>query len=606
MKNKIIYLSFLLLSILFTSCDNDILDKNPLDSYSDPVVFSDINLAEYYLNAVYSDIEYGWNGRSHGYQTGLFVAETVLTKGADLTVYSNGSISPGNLGADRGHLNWKHYSNIYKLNYFLENVDQIIEATGENEKEAISKQVEILKGEAIFLRAVFYSEICRSYGGVPIIDKASELGDDFSQVARNTFEETINFIVEDCTKAAELLPLKSEAVMGRANKEIALGLKSRMLLFAASDLTADGQAENELVGYVNPDRTALWTAAKNAAKELIDLGTVSLEDFGRDDLEVISRGYYDIFRAYDLSSEEVLWGKMHRNDVGYTINTNLRLGPNGNACHGNNGPYGNFVDGYQMIDGTDFFDHFEVINGVYTNVSQKYTNPNPYKNRDPRFYASVLFDSAVWQPRFPGLADIDPLGIYDRRTRIVRENGQVVSERFGLDSRQGPFTPWNGTYTGYLLKKFTDDAIIGRDERNENIFVWMRYAEVLLNYAEACLELGEIETAKEYINKVRNRSGMPDVGDNVEEILRYERKVEFFGENIGWYDVRRWKKLEENFDQDLYGVDIVEVTEDGVTTTTWSQVQAAPRKTFSKKLYWIPIDDDEINRAPQLIQNPGY
>ena len=395
--------------------------------------------------------------------------------------------------------------------------------------------------------------------------------------------------------------------MGRANKEKALGVKSRMLLFAASDLTADGTAANDLLGYTNPDRTQLWQNARDAAKELIDMGTLELEDFGAPDQALASRGYYDLFRSYDLSSQEIIWGKMHLKESGTNLRTNLRLGPNGNGCHGNNSPYGNFVDQYQMADGTDFFDHFTVnANKEYVNKSDKYTNPNIYKNREPRFYASVLYDSAIWQPRFPGLDQLDPLGIYDRRTRVVIENGKVVSERFGIDSRQGPFTPWNGTYTGYLLKKFTDDAIIGQDEANENVIIRMRYPEILLNYAEALIHLGDIETASYYINMVRTRVGLPEFTGDPLEALKYERKMELFAENVAWFDVRRWKMLEENFDRDLYGVDIREVTEDGVTTTTWKQVEAAPRKTFTQKLYWMPIEDDEINKAPQLVQNPGY
>ena len=597
----------IILVLVLGACDSSILDKNPQDSYSDPVVFSDPSLVEYYLNAIYNDVEYGWRQRGHGYQTGVYVAETVTTKGAEHTPYDISSIGPGNLGPDRGNLSWHHYSNIYKLNYLLANIDQVVENASENERESILDQVNVLKGEAYCLRAIFYHDICRAYGGVPLISEPSNLGDDFSNVTRNTFAETIEFIVNDCDEAAKLLKPKSESVMGRANKEMAMGVKSRMLLFAASDLTADGSAPNELLGYTNPDRDMLWKAARDAAKDLIDLGTLELEDFGAPDQELAARGYYDLFRSYDLSSDEIIWGRMHLKETGTRIFTNRRLGPNGNGCHGNNSPYGNSVDQYQMDDGSDFFEHFEVnSNREYINKSDKFTNPNIYKNREPRFYATVLFDSAIWQPRFPGLAELDPLGIYDRRTRVTIENGEVVNERFGIDSRQGPFTPWNGTYTGYLLKKFTDDAVIGRDEANENVIIRMRYPEILLNYAEALIHLGDIETASQYINKVRTRVGLPEfVGDPM-EALKYERKIELFAENVAWYDIRRWKELEENFDQDLYGIDIREVTEDGVKSTTWRQVEAAPRKTFSQKLYWMPIEDDEMNKAPQLVQNPGY
>ena len=97
-----------------------------------------------------------------------------------------------------------------------------------------------------------------------------------------------------------------------------------------------------------------------------------------------------------------------------------------------------------------------------------------------------------------------------------------------------------------------DDEIIGRDMANENIFVWIRYPEILLNYAEASLELGDTETATTYINMVRNRVALPDFTGDIMEALMYERKIEFFSENVGWYDIRRWKLLEENFAPDLW------------------------------------------------------
>src|SRR5690606_39547747 len=124
----------------------------------------------------------------------------------------------------------------YKLNYLLANSDQVIEAAGENEKESITEEVNILKGEAYCLRAIFYMDICRAYGGVPLISEPSNLGDDFSNVTRNTFAETVDFIVNDCNEAAKLLKPKSESVMVRAHKEMALVVMIRIDLFSASDL----------------------------------------------------------------------------------------------------------------------------------------------------------------------------------------------------------------------------------------------------------------------------------------------------------------------------------------------------------------------------------
>ena len=136
-----------------------------------------------------------------------------------------------------------------------------------------------MKGEALFIRAFIYNDLVRNYGGAIISTVPYELGADFSIITRSTFKETVEFIVADCDAAAAALGPKSEMELGRANKEAALSLKSRILLFAASDLTADGTAESELVGYQSPDRTALWTAAKNAAKAVIDMHTVGLGKF---------------------------------------------------------------------------------------------------------------------------------------------------------------------------------------------------------------------------------------------------------------------------------------------------------------------------------------
>jgi starch-binding outer membrane protein, SusD/RagB family len=599
---------FAILLLLFPACNEEILDKNPLDRYSDPVVWSDINLARSYLNPIYNNVDWGFSQRGHGYQTDIFTIELVLTKGGQTVEYNSGLITADNTGGSyRGHANWHRFSQIQQLNIFLANIDRVPEEYPESEKESIKAEANVLKGEALMLRALFYSELCRNYGGIPLFNEPHDLNDDFSIITRASFEETINFIVKDLDEATQLLEFKSEMEMGRVTKEFALALKSRMLIFAASDLTADGTANNEIVGYSNPDRTALWTAARNSAKAVMDVGTCELADFGAPDQEAVATNYFEFFKAYDLSDKEVIWGRMHRKDVGYRIQTNLRNGPNGNNNWGNNGPTGNHVDSYEMSDGTKFFNHFTINeNNEYINTSSVFPNENPYSNREPRFYASILYDSAVWQPRFANLVDIDPVGIYDRRTRIVKENGQVVSERFGLDSRQGPVENWNAGYSGYLLKKFMDDQVIGRDEYNENISIYMRYAEIILNYAEACLELNDVESATTYINMIRNRAGLPDFTGDITEALRHERRMELFAENLYWYDVRRWKILNEVLEPMPYGVDITEITNNGEKTTTWKRIRVQPDNNFVEKLYWIPIPTDEINRAPQLIQNPGY
>lgn len=603
--NKIL----IVLLIVLSSCANEVLDKTPLDSYSDPVVWSDINLAKSHLTMAYNQVEYGMD---KGEMLGAMTDELVTARGFTGRPWNQAQITADRLGTNRGQLNWGHFSNIQRINVFLDNIDDVPSGYAGSEKAAIEAQASVLKGEAFFLRAWEYHAIMRSYGGLPLFDKPNKMDDDFLEITRATFEQTINFIVSDCDQAASLLNMKSEMEMGRATKEAALALKARVLLFAASELTAGSKVANDLVGYLNPNRKELWTKAKNAAKAVMDLGTVKLSDFGAPDQKAVAQNYFALFKIRDLSDDEIIWGRMFRPDVGATHIMNRRCGPNGINNFGRNGPMAQAVDSYQMMDGSNFFDHFKIESdgefGTYVNISNKFTYENPYYFREPRFYATILYDSAVWQPRFPNMAERDPLGIYDRRTRTVIENGVVISDVKGIDTRSGPIENWNGNYGGYIIKKFMDDEIIGRDMPNENSWIFMRYAEVLLNYAEACLELGEQVEAAKYINMIRNRAGLPDFTGDIWAAYHYERKIELFGEDIRWYDIRRWRRIEldDLRPKIVMGVQIDEVKENGVTTTTWKRVRAQPDNGYNENMYWIPIATEELRRAPKLVQNPGY
>lgn len=597
-------------TIIFGSC-NKILDKEPQDKFPEASVFTDVNLADRYLLDTYNQSIIGG--------VGYLSYASVTDESHDTHAFETANYLQGNITASYfgpfgnwafNYTAWGNmYKNIQRLNVFLANIDKVAEAYPEADKEAIKARTDKMKGEATFLRAFCYNQLVRNYGGSIIMEEPFELGQDYLSVQRSSLEETINFISIQCDAAAALLGTKEEMEMGRATKEAAMALKSRILLFAASDLSADGTAASKYVGYESPDRTALWTAAKNAAKAIIDLGTYELADFGAPDQAAVATNFFEFFNAKDLSSSEVIWGKMFVKDVGPRNQLNLVNGTNGFVMYGCNAPTGNLADAFQMADGTPFTDHYQVDNnGFYRNISGTYNSANIYYNREPRFYAEILYDSAVWQKRYPDLAGRDPLGIYDRRTRITISGGQETSKIYGIDTRQGPVDPDDGTYTGYTFKKYLDDEVYGTEtNNNDNAWIEFRYAEVVMNYAEACLALGEIGEATTYINMIRNRAGLPDFTGDPMEALRYERRVEFVYEDLRFYDVRRWKILDEGL-ADATGVDIVETrnTDNNTVTTTWRQILVQERGPGDDKLYWLPIPIDEINKAPQLIQNPGY
>ena len=593
--------------VLFSACKkNSILDQTPQDQYSDAVLWSDIGLADAYLLDAYHGTDMGFTQTMLSSATDE--AHSTFDHGAE--VYVQGNISPDNTAPwDGGETNlpyWDNYfANIQKINVFIKKIDGVADAYPESEKLAIRAKASVMKGEALFLRAFCYSKLVCTYGGVPVLKNALKLGENFNLINRSTFEETIKFISDDCDAAVALLKTKNEMELGKVTKETALALKSRVLLFAASDLTADGTAQNKYVGYENPDRTALWTAARDAAKSVIDLNTYQLADFGAPDKAAIAKNYYEFFKAKDLSDNEIIWGKMYGRSTGDKNQMNQWNGGNGWYLWASNAPTQNLVDAYEMDNGSDFFDHFKIDgNGYYQNISSQFHNKNPYYNRDPRFYGSILYDSAIWMPRPSGLQGIDPLGVYSRRTLITMNGGNNSTTIFGLDTRQSSVSPFNGSFTGYVMKKMLDNEIDAQSQSNENVWIEFRYAEILLNYAEASFALGQTTEATHYINMIRTRAGMPNLTGNITNALRYERRIELVFENNRWYDIRRWKILDKAL-TDAKGVDITETIADGNATTVWKQIQVEQRQA-SSKMYWIPISSDEKRKAPQLQQNPGY
>lgn len=606
MKKYKITISLLTILVLFSTCKkNSILDQAPQNQYSDAVLWSDIGLADAYLLDAYHATAMGYT------QTMLssVTDETHSTFDHGAEVYVQGNISPDNSapwdGGDTNMPYWENYfSTIQEINIFLSKIDGVASAYPASQKAAIQAQASVMKGEALFLRAFCYSKLVRNYGGVPLMKVALKLGDDFSSINRSTFAETVKFISDDCDAAFALLKGKEEMQLGKATTGAALALKSRVLLFAASDLAADGTAKNKYVSYENPDRTALWTAARDAAKAVIDLNTYQLANFGAPDKVAVAKNYYEFFKAKNLSDNEIIWGKMYSRSSGDKNQMNQWNGGNGWYLWASNAPTQNLVDTYQMEDGSDFSKHFIIdANSAYQNISSQFNNNNPYYNRDPRFYGSILYDSAVWMPRPLGLQGIDPMGVYSRRTSIIT-NGGTTSTIFGLDTRQSSVSPFNGSFTGYVMKKMLDNSIDAQSQSNENVWIEIRYAEVLLNYAESAMELGQTSEAGLYINLIRTRSGMPDFTGDITKALRYERQIELVFENNRWYDIRRWKILDKAL-TDAKGVDITETITNGNASTVWKQIQVEQRKALLK-MYWIPISTLELRKAPQLEQNPEY
>lgn len=273
MKKIVAFLTVALSLGNLTSCNQDFLDKQPQDQFSETAVWNDAALIQTFINNTY-------RGLGHGFNNVMFSTysdESMAVWGPVVNV-TKGLINASDINDwayDRAsYFVWDNvYKNIRATNLFFSKIE---EATT---LDAATK--DMYKGEEHFVRAYLYHNLVSVYGGVPLVTEAYGLGEEYS-MARNSYEECIKFIADECDKAAALLPVtQSAANTGRATKGAAMALKARTLLYAASDLYANptwsaGYANPELIGYKGGDRAARWKAAKDAAKAVIDMNVYSL------------------------------------------------------------------------------------------------------------------------------------------------------------------------------------------------------------------------------------------------------------------------------------------------------------------------------------------
>lgn len=608
-------LSFcLFLGVTMVACNSDFLNTKPLDKVSGDAVWSDASLSEAFVTGVYNGLRDGILSQMN------FDCQT------DNALYSFGkqdvaeaNVTPSNLGTIPVMTEWSAmYARIRAANIALGNL-----AKPKFDNPTMAAR---MRGEMYFMRAYFYQQLLRYYGAIPLIKTSYTLDEPDFTVARNTYEECVNFIVTDLDSAAVLLKGKTLAA-GRATQGAALALKARVLLYAASDLhdipTAKakssviaGFANPELLGYVSGDRVARWQKAKDAAKAVMDLNQygyklnltapVTAAEGQQNYLNLsLSRngGEADgIFLKYNIRASFDDWASWYpRNNM-----------PNGYHGWTSSEPTQNLVDSYEMMDGTKF---------SWSNPAQAAA---PYENRDPRFYASILYDGAQWKPRTPDGAGIDPAGQIQMGEYEVGSSA-APTKYSGLDTRNSSIENWNGTWTGYGIRKFMDPdpGLVDQNTRQEVPSIQIRFTEVVLNYAEACMALGQDAEAKTWINRVRFRVGMPAITETGAALVaRYqnERNIEMLFEEQRFYDVRRWMTAPVTQGKQAQIIIITGKLKPGKSVTTYKyskenydytyKVQdlgtGKENRKWADKIYFLPISRDERNRNSKLIQNPGY
>lgn len=560
---KIQYKIAIVCALLLSSCNlfdpYQLEELSPQDDLNEEKIFSEYGLFRQYADHTYSYMP-GHIGRMWNALVSSMSDES--RSNGCTTIFNTGAWN-GNISTDaKSELNnmWKNmYFGIRKANKIIENINKVQDFPSDEVKNRYL-------GEAYFLRAYFHYELIRRWGGVPIVDHTLKLGEENIDLPRDTYEKCVEFIVADCERAKSLLSLKyADADNGRATIGAAMALKSRVLLYAARPLH-------------NPDNDVeKWQAAARAAKDVIDLNQYSLYP-----------DYVNMF--FQPVCDEIIMNRPRQKmnfEQGHTSGT----GGQGSIWVRFMAP-----QGYQGWSGDwvtqNMVDKFEDKDGYPIDQSTIYDEQNPYENRDPRLDMCVLRNDRYW---------------YNRNLEFwVTENGAA--------GRDKGTTHVN--VLGYAIAKFWPESHQRYQGTSTYLnYIFFRYAEILLNFAEAQNEVGGPESkldelsVRDALNELRDRVGhaaipadISNTTASMRERIKNERAVELCFEEHRWYDVISWNEGTVEFTKDIYGIRIVKQT-DG---TFIYERQFYQKPKFEEHMHLYPIPDDEVFKSENLKQNPGW
>lgn len=555
MKSILSIIGVGLVTVGLFSCDKDLLNVVPTDRISDDPITADSSLFEdfvinRYMGARLQDKEAEGTppGFGRGFEYALWATltdEAIYNNDDNTWVIQRGQLAPENTGI-AGTIWSRSYRSIRECNYGLGKIDEVNMSAGGKAR---------LVAELKFIRAYRYHDLIRNYGEVILLgDKVYELGEDFTDAAifeKSSIAEAIQYVVAQLDEAANGLPSNNDNQwqLGRATSSAALALKSRILLYAASPLYNAGT----------------WQAAAEAASAVMGLG------YG------LHPDYATLFLS--PNSNEIIFERLYVRGARHVC-LEISNGPNGYGGWAGNTPLQNLVDAYEVKE-----DETTAVPFDWNNTDHA---EHLYENRDPRFYATILHNGASYRGR-----EIETF------------------EPGGQDSKDGKDN-WNTSKTGYYLRKFLDDnnpIDNPWDVAGTQPWIYIRYAEILLNYAEAQNEaVGPDESVYEAINLIRQRADMPDLPDDLSqdemrESIRRERQVELAFEEHRFYDVRRWMIADETENEPAYGISITKEGDD----LTYTRKVALDGRKFETKHYWLPIPRAEIQSSgDKLQQNPHY
>lgn len=551
-------------------------------------VFSDYNRTRGYLNSCYGHLPKPYMDRAS------FTDEAQdsddITPGSRYIIWYGGNITSSTYptysvdGSPWGSL----YEGIRKCNVFIENIKTATVYASEEEKAAWTAQ-------AHTLRALYYLQLIKRYGGVPIFDEPLPIEHDFSSDRRASFNEVVTFILEDCDKALAVPDGRNgfswdiyDNQYGIMSRALVYAVKSQAITYAASPLWSDG--------------TYTWEDASvitgEALSQCLENG---YELFNEEPSPDIAQNAYAMYfftgsndqRAVD---KETIYHAGDQMQVwkwaGMPSNPGMeRSGPS---------PTQDLVDSYEMANGelpiTGYSDS-ERLQPII-NPASGYDPDNPYEGRDPRFYASIYYNGST--------------------RNLDQPEGKKV-ETFEGGAEGISSSNRKHTRTGYYLRKFNNYKS-GQNNEGDGAIRLFRLAELYLNFAEAAYQavgpdapvtVGSFSmSAVDAVSAVRNRAGMPAFPTGLskeafERKYRNERRIELAFEEHRFFDVRRWKILDQT-DKFVTGM---RIALDG-SELTYNRFKFKDRGASSDKYLMYPIDQAEVNKIIGLSgenwQNPGW
>lgn len=538
--------------IMFVSCNDEFLDRAPSVNLTEDKIFSDPILAVKFADNAYNHLvdEYARFNAHRG----------ITGQAADEAVSGNNEVSIRTLTNgtyhdhyERGGASLNDIGDIWARSYAGIRVTNKMLSQIDNVPWTANQSPDRIRGEMYFIRAFLYFELIKRFGGVPIADRVYDVNENID-FPRNTYDECVNFILKDLDNADKFLPTEYNlSNAGRSTLGASKALRSRLLLFAASKLNNEA---NDLTK---------WQKAAAAAKAVVDMNAYTLQTTYADILNVASSPEYIMIKV-----------RGPRTIDGFLLD--FAMSPGSGGAQGQLNPTQNHVDLYEM----------RTTGKPISDPTSGYNPQLPYANRDPRLAANVLYNDLPWQGR-----------------KIEMWSG-------GKDYLSG-----NVTYTAtrYYSRKLWPEPYVRNVTGTALLnFVFFRYAEILLNYAEAQNEaVGPDASVYAAINQIRARTSvaMPalPIGlnqDQMRQRIRNERAVELAFEDFRWYDIMRWKAGPEIVAQPMYGMNVVR-NANGTFNYNRELLPANMQKVYLDYMHRYPIPRSEIYKSKGiLLQNSGW